>query len=61
MCLGSHTPATAISIHYTVYSLYVHLYSMYCRLGCRDFDKWKATYSMMCQIVVGPQFQNFMS
>ena len=29
--------------------------------GWSDFQKLKATYSVLCQIVVGPQFQNYMT
>ena len=31
-----------------------------CPLGWSDFEE-NATFSMLCQLVVGPQFQNFMS
>ena len=30
-------------------------------VGWSDFEKVKATHSILCQIVVGPQFPNFMS
>ena len=30
-------------------------------VGWSDFEKEKATHSMLCPTVVGPQFQNFMS
>ena len=29
-------------------------------IGWRDFEKIKVTHCMLCQMVVGPQFQNFM-
>ena len=32
-----------------------------CALGCSDFWKQFWPHVMLCQIVVGPQFQNFMS
>ena len=33
----------------------------YCILGCSDFLTFKMTLIQYCQIVVGSQFQNFMS
>ena len=36
------------------------VYTLHCSVGWSDFEE-HATLSILCQIVIGPQFQHFMS
>ena len=41
--------------------MYIANCMLTCTVGWSDFEEKNATHSMLCQIVVGPQFQKFMS